>query len=80
MFLHTLLELKGTLQKMSSKPASKYNARSGVLLWFGDLVSSSSTVIAQTLPKNCVRESPRVTVKWYLALVTSLTTSRYAKH
>ena len=43
---------------------------SGVLLWCGGPVSSSSTVIAQTPPKNCVGESPRVIVKWYLALVT----------
>ena len=56
------------------------NARSGVLLWRGGPVSSSSTVIAQTLPKNCVGESLRVIVKWYLALVTSPIRSRYVTH
>ena len=33
----------------------------------GGSVRSSSTVIAQILPKNCGGESSRVTVKWYLA-------------
>ena len=33
-------------------------------------------MIAQTLPKNCVGESPRGIVKWYLALVTLLIMSR----
>ena len=46
----------------------------------GGPVSSSSTVIAQTLPKNCVGESTRVIVKWYLALATSLIGSRYVTH
>ena len=37
-------------------------------------------MIAQTLPKNCVGESPRVIVKWYPALVASLIGLRYVKN
>ena len=58
----------------------RWNACSGVLLWCGGSVSSSSTVIAQTLQKNCVGESPRVSVKWYPALVASLIGLRYVTH
>ena len=43
-------------------------------------VARAQTVIAQTLPKNCVGESTRVIVKWYPALVTLLIGSRYVTH
>ena len=43
----------------------------------GGPVSSSSTMIAQTLPKNCVGESPRVLL---LTIVTSPIGSRYVTH
>ena len=58
----------------------RLNARFGALLWCWGSVSSSSTVIAQILPKNCAGESPRVIVKWYLALVASLIGLRYVTH
>ena len=54
--------------------------RPDVLMWCGGPVCSSSTVIPQTLPKNCVEESPRVIVKWFLALVTLLIVWSYVIH